>query len=160
MIGPEIKRVPQTVLTLVLSVTGAASPESTFIRTLLPPPIQGSSTAAKGALTPPALLSDTLAGRYDGARLAPYEASRRHLHQLLLDARRLCSEWSEPALNLGMDGQLELQWWHGEKSLTLIIDGDRASYLLAWGEDIHSQMEDGDLEGADAFVELWAWLSE
>lgn len=102
--------------------------------------------------------TDTLSKRYSAARLVPFEASRRQMHRVLLQARMQCSEWSEPAVNLGDYGQLELQWWCGEKSLTLVVDGARMNYLKAWGDDLQSDMEDGEVEDAPGFLDLWSWL--
>lgn len=159
---PESKFFSTAMLGIALSttVTAATSASGTFILKMHPAVTSGPRAESRGAEVPPLLHGDSLAVRYDAARLAPYEASRREMHKLMLTARKSCQGWTEPALNLGMDGQLEMQWWRGNKSLTLIVDHANISFLQAWGEDIHAEMADGDGVDADAFLALWSWLQE
>lgn len=63
-----------------------------------------------------------------------------------------------PCMNYGFDGEVELQWFSGPRSLTLFISPKEISFLKA--EDIVSQLlcEDGELESTDHFRALINWL--
>lgn len=160
MTRSEFRLVPTAALTIALTATAATDPHGTFTLKLQPSMILGFPAQWRGSDAPRTLLGDSLSRRYDAARLAPYDASRRQMHRLMLNAPVKCAGWAEPAVNLGIDGQLEMQWWRGNKSLTLIIDGDRTSFLQAWGEDVQAEMADGEVGDADAFLALWSWLQE
>lgn len=104
------------------------------------------------------LQGDNLSQRYSAERLAPFDCSRRTMHQLLLQASQECAGWRTPSVNLGEDGELELEWWNGDKSLTISINGEDISYLAAWGIDTQHEMRDGEIGDLKQFAEQWSWL--
>jgi hypothetical protein len=74
-------------------------------------------------------------------------------------ARRL--RWEEPHVGVNERGQVTLEWWKGTRSLTIFIRAeDQIEYLKAWGENIESDMEDGELNRLADFVALCRWLYE
>jgi hypothetical protein len=57
----------------------------------------------------------------------------------------------------GVNGEVVLEWWHGEKKLTVYVTSESVEYLKVWGDDIGSEMEDGD--AAPVAPALWRWLT-
>lgn len=66
--------------------------------------------------------------------------------------------WFLPHASANEDGEVLLEWWKGEKKLTLFVKPDAIDYLRTWGASIEHEMEDGELS-SDVFPTLWAWLS-
>jgi hypothetical protein len=66
--------------------------------------------------------------------------------------------WSLPHVAANEDGEVLLEWWKGDKKLTLFVKADGIDYLRTWGERIEHDMDDGELTG-DTFPALWAWFS-
>ncbi len=76
---------------------------------------------------------------------------------LLERARAVYPYLRSPAINTGENGGLEVEWWIGDRSLTLFVDGESVSYLRSWGPDMVTDMEDGPL-GPDDLPRHWRWL--
>lgn len=148
---------PITLLTFFFSATGASA--GSITGTTPQCPIDGPAPTWIGARAQLSLITDTLSQRYDASCLAPFNKARQQMHRLLLSQRAKCPTWSKPVVNLGADGELELQWWRGEKSLTLTLDGEKIFFLKAWGVDPQNDMDDGEIE-AEGFLSLWEWLQE
>lgn len=69
--------------------------------------------------------------------------------------------WEEPHIGVNERGQITLDWWKGTRSLTVFIRSeDQIEYLKAWGKDIETEMEDGELNRLADFVALSRWLYE
>ena len=69
--------------------------------------------------------------------------------------------WDEPHIGVNERGQITMEWWKDERSLTVFVRAkDRADYLKAWGKDIEAEMEDGELNRLSDFTALIRWLHE
>jgi biotin operon repressor len=69
--------------------------------------------------------------------------------------------WAEPHVGVNERGQITLEWWKDTRSLTIFIRSeDQIEYLKAWGINIETQMEDGELNRLADFVSLSRWLYE
>jgi len=66
--------------------------------------------------------------------------------------------WNEPLVNLSMESEIVLEWWHENKKVTIYILCNIAQYIKVWGEDIDDEMEDGFAASSDELTELWKWL--
>lgn len=67
--------------------------------------------------------------------------------------------WEEPHVGVNEKGQITLEWWQDERSLTIFIRSeDQMDYLKAWGTDIESEMEDGTLHRLADFALVSRWL--
>ncbi len=67
--------------------------------------------------------------------------------------------WEEPHVGVNEKGQITLEWWQDERSLTIFIRSeDQIDYLKAWGTDIESEMEDGTLYRLADFALVSRWL--
>ena len=100
---------------------------------------------------------DTLSDRYSFAELDPYQESIEAMRELLDDACRELGGWREPAVNLGSDRGLELEWWNEDKCLGVYVDGRKLRYLQSWGPDTENQMQEGELS-MGSFAAHWSWL--
>jgi hypothetical protein len=66
-------------------------------------------------------------------------------------------EWFDPLVGSDEFGHLSLEWWKGEKKLTLFVCLEATEYLSSWGHDTEDNMSSGSL-GEGQFVGLWRWL--
>lgn len=62
--------------------------------------------------------------------------------------------WISPLVGSNEGGDISLEWWKGDRKLTLYIGRDATEFVLSWGEDIESEMEAGELERGK-FQALW-----
>lgn len=68
--------------------------------------------------------------------------------------------WTLPHVVANADGNVVLEWWEGRKKLTIYVHPETVEYVKVWGPDIFSDMEDGEVEGAEDHRMLWRWLTE
>lgn len=69
--------------------------------------------------------------------------------------------WEAPHVGVNERGQITLEWWQGDRSLTVFVRAeDRVDYLKAWGKDIETEMEDGEVSRLSDFAALSRWLYE
>jgi hypothetical protein len=66
-------------------------------------------------------------------------------------------EWTDPHVGLDENGDVVLEWWNGDRKLTIYVLPDSNEYIRSWGPNIEDQMEQGPV-GEAAFVNLWNWL--
>ena len=58
------------------------------------------------------------------------------------------------------DREFTLEWWNGERKITVFIPVRAGRYLKIWGPYMTNEMEDGDLVGDDMLEKLFQWLEE
>jgi hypothetical protein len=68
------------------------------------------------------------------------------------------TEWISPFVASNEEGDVALEWAHGEKSLCLYVSANAQWYLKSWGTNILNEMEDGDIHSASDFLPVWRWL--
>lgn len=68
--------------------------------------------------------------------------------------------WIAPHVVADAHGNVVLEWWEGRKKLTIYVHPETVEYVKVWGPDIFSDMEDGEIEGAEDHRALWRWLTE
>jgi hypothetical protein len=68
--------------------------------------------------------------------------------------------WIAPHVVADAHGNVVLEWWEGRKKLTIYVYPETVEYVKVWGPDIFSEMEDGEVEGAEDHRALWRWLTE
>jgi len=101
-------------------------------------------------------------GQYPGelpSRDAIESAEDRLREFGILAAEHGWAVW-DPNVTLSLEGEIVLEWWNGEKKLTIYVSRDAADFVKVWGPDIDSQMEDGEISGPSGWVSLWEWLTE
>jgi hypothetical protein len=67
--------------------------------------------------------------------------------------------WIAPHVVADAHGNVVLEWWEGQKKLTVYIHPETVEYVKVWGPDIFSEMEDGEVEGIEDRRALWNWLT-
>lgn len=66
-------------------------------------------------------------------------------------------ELSDPHIAVEDDSTGTLEWWSGDRTLTIYVGGGRVQYLKSASAEIEL-MVDGTLENLGEFRELWTWL--
>ena len=67
--------------------------------------------------------------------------------------------WETPHIGVNEKGEITLEWWQEERSLTVFVRADtQVDYLKAWGKNINTEMESGALLRLADFVALSRWL--
>lgn len=99
---------------------------------------------------------------YDAA--APNPDAVRHafswIEDLYEDISTTKRGWISPHVVADADGNVVLEWWEGRKKLTIYVHPETVEYIKVWGPDIFSDMEDGEVGGAEDHRALWRWLTE
>lgn len=119
-----------------------------------------------GRLTEAFTSLETLRDNWDGhGSSAPSEGilseAREALALLHACALARGLRWEEPHVGVNERGQITLEWWRRERSLTVFIRSeDRVDYLKSWGKDIEADIEDGELTRLSDFTSLSRWLYE
>jgi hypothetical protein len=69
--------------------------------------------------------------------------------------------WHRPLLNISIENEIVLEWWHKEKKLTIYICPNTIDFIKVWGADMDDEMDDGliDLSDNDAILSLWQWIA-
>ena len=63
-----------------------------------------------------------------------------------------------PHLTWSAEGEVVLEWRAGEKQLIFYIGNQNITFLKAWGDDIHNEMEEGGVGSSQDMSALWQWL--
>lgn len=67
--------------------------------------------------------------------------------------------WREPHIGSNERGQITLEWWQEQRTLTVFVRSEnQVDYLKSWGNDIFNEMEDGELSRIFDFIVLSRWL--
>lgn len=61
-----------------------------------------------------------------------------------------------PLLSSDENGRPTLEWWHEGRKLTVYIE--KAVFVKAWGPNVITEMEDGEIETVQDVKDLQAWL--
>lgn len=92
---------------------------------------------------------------------AMLDAARESLALLHSGALARGVPWTEPHVGVNERGQITLEWWVGERTLTVFIrSASQIDYLRSWGTNIETEMEDGELSRLADFAALSRWLYE
>lgn len=98
---------------------------------------------------------------YDAA--APSPGAVRHafswIEDLYGDTLTTGMGWIPPHVVADAHGNVVLEWWEGRKKLTVYVHPEPVEYVKVWGPDVFSDMEDGEVEGAENRRALWRWLT-
>jgi hypothetical protein len=68
--------------------------------------------------------------------------------------------WTNPNVSADESGAVVFEWWRGGYKLTVYVTANEMSYVRVWGDDMDTEMEDGEIDsiGYD-FSALWGWLN-
>lgn len=65
--------------------------------------------------------------------------------------------WVYPHI-AGDEDEISLEWWKGQRNITVFIRNFQIEILKIWGSNIHDEMEESCMADISEFVELWKWL--
>lgn len=99
---------------------------------------------------------------YDVAAPKPdaIRRARSWIAQMYEDALKTGKGWHTPHVAADEDGDVMFEWWNddNETGLTIYVSEESATYLIAWGTSMVSQMEDGDATSPEIRQRLWTRL--
>jgi len=69
--------------------------------------------------------------------------------------------WSNPHVSANESGGIVLEWWREPRKLTVYVTMADISYIRVWGDDVETEMDEGDLTGNPRleFGSIWSWLN-
>ena len=100
---------------------------------------------------------------WDGYQVAPsgdaVSHARRWIRSLYEEVEEASTgEWINPLVVADAHRNVVFEWWKGHKKLTVYVTPTGVEYVKVWGPDIFSEMDDGDIKGAEDRRKLWNWL--
>jgi|SRR5580765_4121437 len=69
-------------------------------------------------------------------------------------------QWIKPNITASGNGEMVFGWRRGQRKLNVYVDEASIDYIQAWGNNINTEMTDGDIETIDDMQRLWQWLLE
>jgi hypothetical protein len=84
--------------------------------------------------------------------------ARRWIRRMRADATRTGECWIEPHTVADENGDVVFEWWNEDRNLIVYVSPHTIYYLQVWGEDVESQMADGQIETREDHKKLWLWL--
>jgi len=66
--------------------------------------------------------------------------------------------WIAPNVSAGADGELVLEWWNGQRKVTVYLDEEETEYVRSWGTSIEDDMDDGTVADPSRMANIWNWL--
>jgi hypothetical protein len=69
--------------------------------------------------------------------------------------------WSNPHVSANEGGGIVLEWWRDPRKLTVYVTSTDLSYIRVWGDDVETEMDEGNLtvEPRLDFGAVWSWLN-
>jgi hypothetical protein len=77
--------------------------------------------------------------------------------ELLMNRASKLGGWQRPHISSTEQGEIVLEWWRGERKLTIYFGDDGAEFLEVWGIDIDEDMSSGPLTNW-SFSNAWLRL--
>lgn len=69
--------------------------------------------------------------------------------------------WIHPtAISGSSDGEVVMEWWNGDRDLTVYFGASTQSLLRIWGTDMDDEMAEECPKDIDISVAAWTWLRE
>ncbi|MEM9214030.1 MAG: hypothetical protein AAGD25_06750 [Cyanobacteria bacterium P01_F01_bin.150] len=66
--------------------------------------------------------------------------------------------WAEPLVNKASDDAVCLEWWRGDRKLTIYIEDGKAEVLRVWGTNPDTEMANEIISTLSELEALWGWL--
>ena len=67
-------------------------------------------------------------------------------------------EIGKPLVSADSDGTIVLQWFSSSKRVTVSVDGSEVLAIRSWGPNIHTQMDDHEIQTPSALLADLEWL--
>jgi hypothetical protein len=84
----------------------------------------------------------------------------RWIEEMYNDVHLTSKQWKEPHIAASEDGDVLLEWWNGNKGLSVYISEESVTYIKDWGPNILHEMEDGVVSSPAMRRQLWHWLMD
>jgi hypothetical protein len=85
--------------------------------------------------------------------------AKKWIRQMYEDVTRMHAPWHKPHVAADADGDVTFEWWNDDRGLTIDISNGGATYLIAWGTNMETDMEDGEAMTTEVRRRLWTWLT-
>lgn len=99
---------------------------------------------------------------WDGYQLAPSGGSIRRalswIDDLYDDVSTMGRKWMTPLVVADAHGNVVFEWLNDRNRLVVYVSPTTVEYVKAWGPDIWSDMEDGEIGTPQERKVLWRWL--
>lgn len=67
--------------------------------------------------------------------------------------------WSDPYVGANESGDVVLEWWQGNRKVTVYVAPTEMTYVLVWGDNMETEMDEGTIGiSRDDFMRIWSWL--
>src|ERR1700722_16346814 len=67
--------------------------------------------------------------------------------------------WNSPQVSASEAGEVVLEWWYGNRKVTIYVTANEMSVVRVWGNDIDLEMDEGILpDASNSFASLWGWI--
>lgn len=98
---------------------------------------------------------------YDVAapKIEPIQKARKWILEMYEDVRRMRALWHQPHVTADADGDVMFEWWNNERGLAVYVSEDGATYIMDWGTNMETEMEDGEATTPEIRRQLWTWLT-
>jgi len=74
------------------------------------------------------------------------------------DCKTIGLPWNDPHVSASEDGDVSLEWWQGQKKLTVYVSANSTLLLRVWGLSITDHMHEGTAETINERQSAWSWL--
>jgi hypothetical protein len=88
------------------------------------------------------------------------EQARSWIGDMYEDVEAIRRSWHNPHVSANEDGDVAFEWWNEDKVLTVYVSRDEARYIIGWGLNIETDMENGQATTSQRRRKLWAWLTK
>ncbi len=78
--------------------------------------------------------------------------------RLFLEVADLGRVWISPNVTASADGEVVFEWWYGRKKLTVYVSDESTEYVQVWGDDMDTEMSEGNADPLSTCRSLWLWL--
>lgn len=74
------------------------------------------------------------------------------------DAAKADAGWETPHITSTECGEISFEWWNGHRKFSIFFTDDQVEFIKAWGYNIDTEMDSGELSTCEQFRVLWQWL--
>ncbi|MEJ7841953.1 MAG: hypothetical protein WKF95_09290 [Rubrobacter sp.] len=85
--------------------------------------------------------------------------AKKWIREMYEDVIRMRATWHKPHAAADADGDIMFEWWNNGRDLTIEISDGGAAFLMAWGTNMETDMEDGEAMTPAIRRKLWTWLT-
>jgi hypothetical protein len=88
------------------------------------------------------------------------EQAHRWIAAMYDDVDAIGGRWHNPHVAADEYGDVMFEWWNENKALTIYVSEDEARYIRGWGNNLETDMDDGQATTSERRRKLWTWLTK